>query len=198
MTCKITRYCATAILTSLAAVAQSASISLVPTSNTIQTSPGDVVSFDVVMDFTTDNNGLGSDITLGGGYDVIWDPAALVFVNLTTPQIGDPCICRPPDVVPGLVESWSFSDFNGLVGPMVVGRINFEVRPGAPASSFVMTGPTNGISGPFVSGVDYVTLLDVDFNAIEVTVLQAPVPLPAAIWVMLSGLVALSALARGT
>ena len=172
--------------------ANAASISLVATSPTAGLLPGDIVSFDVVMDFTTDDNGLGSDITLGGGFDIVFDESFLQFEGLSNAGLGDPAFGRDPDVLPGLLESWGFADFNGLTGPALVGSVQFSVLATGPASSFVSTAPTNGIAGPFVSAVDFISILNVDYNSIEVT----RIPVPAAVWFMLSGLVALFGMRR--
>lgn len=173
--------------------AHAASIFLVPTSPTTELAAGDIVDFDVVMDFSTNDNGLGSDITLGGGFDVLWDPTALAFHDLTLSGINQNDFAEgDPDITPGLAFNWSFGSFNGLVGPDLVGTISFEVLAGAPASSMVSSRGTDGIGGPFVSAIDFVTLLDVDYNAVEITT----IPVPAALWFMLGGLGALAGLRR--
>lgn len=176
----------------LAANANAASIFLVPTSPTQNVGPGDFVTFDVVMDFSTDTNGLGSDITLGGGFDITWDPSILQFEGLVNAGLGDPSFGRDPDILPGLLESWGFAEFNGLTGPALVGSVEFSVLPGPAGSTFVSTGPTSGIAGPFVSGVDFVTILTVDFNSVEVS----RVPIPAAAWLFASGVAMLAGLRR--
>ncbi len=146
-----------------------ASISLIATSNTSDTQPGDIVSLDVVMDFTTNNSGLGSDITLGGGFDIAFDSTALRFVGLSSANLGDPGFGRDPDLLDGLLESWGFADFNGLTGPALVGSVRFEVLSTMGPNTIVATQATAGIAGPFVSGVDFITILDVDYDMVEIT-----------------------------
>jgi len=175
---------AAAVLMCLMSGAQAASILLVATSNIVDVGVGDLVTFDVWMDFSTNDNGLGSDITLGGGFDIIFNPFALQFQSFTNESIGDPNFGRDPDIFAGLLESWGFGDFAGLTGPALVGTVQFSLLATAPASTFVSTGPTSGIAGPFVSGVDFFTILNVDYSSIEVT----PVPLPAAAWLFLTAI----------
>ncbi|MFK7888142.1 MAG: hypothetical protein AB8G16_14880 [Gammaproteobacteria bacterium] len=173
--------------------AHAASISLVPTSATTALSAGDIVDFDVVMDFSTNDSGLGSDITLGGGFDLLWDPAAMTFHGLTLSGIDENDFAPgDPDIFPGLAFNWSFGVFGGISGPALVGTISFEVLAGAPATSMISGRGTDGIGGPFVSALDFVTLLDVNYNAVEITT----VPVPAALWFMLGGLGALLRLGR--
>lgn len=173
---------------SISSVASAASILLVPTSPIINVRASDLVTFDVVMDFSGDTNGLGSDITLGGGFDIIFDSSQLQFQSLTNANIGD-FANRDPDIFDGLLESWSFASFDGLTGPALVGSVDFFVlASGVPGSSIVSTGPTSGVGGPFVSGVDFVTILNVDYNSIRVT----SVPEPASALFILIGLGILS------
>ena len=195
MTTKVIRGIAALLFTITLSQANAASISLVPTGPTTSILPGDLVQFDVVMDFTTDDNGLGSDITLGGGFDVTFDNSLLSFVSLTNSCIGDVAFCRDPDVLPGRLESWGFADFNGVTGPAQVGSVQFLVS--GLGSSLVSTAATSGIAGPFVSGVDFVTILNVDYNSVAVSTRTTPViPLPAAVWFLLSGLGAIFGVRR--
>lgn len=185
MNSRICAYVLAALLVGAASSTHAASISLIPTSATANLNAGDIVMFEILMDFTSNDSGLGSDMTIGGGYDVVWDANALTFHDLFLVNItGNFEYQRAPDLSPGLTESWSFGNFQGLTGPLVVGYLDLEVLPGAPASSFVMTRATSGIGGPFISGVDFVTELDVQFNSVEITT----VPVPAALWLLLGGL----------
>lgn len=171
-------------------IGNAANVHLVATSPTVGVTAGEFVTFDVVMDFTADTNGLGSDRTLGGGFDIIFDPTHLAFVSLNDGALGDPAFRRNPDVESGRLESWGFADFNGLDGPATVGSVMFEVRPNGPLTSSVSTQPTNGVAGPFVSDVDFNTQLTVDFNSIEVV----DAPEPGLVQLLLPGLLGLVAL----
>lgn len=190
MKAKIKTIVLTALSVAIGVSAQAASVQLVPTSNTVGLQAGDTVSFDIVADFSTNDSGLGSDITLGGGFDVVYDPDAFALVSVQSTGIGDPCIdCNDPDLAPGLLLGWWFSNFNGLTGGLI-GHLEFEVLPTAPASTFLMTrqDPDN----LFVSTIDFVTVLDVEFGAVEVTT----VPVPAAVWLLFSAVGVLSGFAR--
>lgn len=194
MKSRISVVVATLIMLGFAASVHAASVFLVPDSSTVGLVAGDLVSFDIIMDFSTNNNGLGSDATLGGGFDIIFDPTFLAFDSLVNAGLGDPAFGRDPDILPGLLESWGFADFNGLTGPAFVGSVTFEVLAGFAGSTFVSTGPTSGIAGPFVSAVDFITILDVDFNSVEVSA----IPIPAAVWFLLSGIAVLFGIRRAT
>ena len=170
----------------LASVSNAASINLVPTTAIDGVLPGDIVSFDIVLDFSDEN-------TLGGGLDLTFDESQLSLVSFTnTVILGDPSFGRPPDYVPGsgLLESWGVGDFNGIAGGLM-GQVSFEVLPGA-TQSVVQLGPTMGIAGPWVSAVDFVTILMPDYGSATVTA----IPVPAAVWFMLSGLGALFGMRR--
>ena len=56
----------------------------------------------------------------------------------------------------------------------------------------VALGPTAGIAGPWVSAVDFVSIIEPDYGSASVTA----VPVPAAVWFMLSGLAALFGMRR--
>lgn len=149
--------------------AHAASIVIVPQGSTV-ISPGDTITFDVMLDFTTNDNGLGSDRTLGGGFDIIFDPAALQFDSLVNADFGDPLLSRDPDVLSNRLESWGVADLDGMTGPALLGTVSFSALPAFAGSTQVATAETAGPAGPFVSDVDSVTELQVDFNTIEVTV----------------------------
>ena len=156
------------------AVANAASVFLVPTTPYEGARPGDQITFDVMMDFSTDDNGLGDDVTLDGGFDIAFDSTALEFVSLNDAGLGDPAFSREPDVLPGLLQSWVFAEFNGLSGPALVGSVQFRVLATMGATTNVSTQATGGIGGPFVSGVEFFTLLNVDFNSVELTRTSTP------------------------
>lgn len=173
-----------------ATTANAASIYLVQASNhavasdgAILVSSGDEVTLDVWMDFSGPD-----EITLGGGYDVLFDSNLLAFDNWTQYSwfcFGDPCWIRDPDLLDGLLESANFGSFQGVTGPAVVAQVTFVViGTGLSGDTTIGTSATNGIAGPFISGIDYVSELDVDFHGIT---LRA-IPIPAAAWLLLSAL----------
>ncbi len=187
MTIKPAKIFGALLLMGVMAGANAASISLVATSPVTDVGAGDTVSFDIVMDFT--------DIpTLGGGFDVVFDSSALQFESFVSAGLGDPAFGREPDIFDGLLESAAFADFNGLSGPALVATVTFTALPTIVGSSaIVSTQGTMGDGGPFVSAIDFVSLIDVDYNSIEVV---GVVPLPAAAWFMIGGLATLLGLRR--
>jgi hypothetical protein len=173
-------------LLSMGAVANAASVSLIPLTDTQNVGIGDVVTMQIDIDFSAEGG------TLGGGFDLTFDESQLGLLGFTpTVILGDPAFGRPPDYVPGsgLLESWGVGDFAGLTTG-TVGEVSFEVLAGA-TSSLVSLGPTAGIAGPWVSAVDFITIIDPVYNEVAVVV-----PVPAAVWFMLSGLGALVGFGR--
>jgi len=159
-----------------------ASVSLLPTTATDNVMDSDLVSFDVFIDF-------GPEGTLGGGFDLSWDPAALSFLGLTSAGLGDPAFGRDPDILSGLLSSWAVADFSGITSGLV-GSMDFEVLSSMGLSTMVSLMPTNGIGGPWVSGLDFISLLEPDYNSVEVT-RAAPgvIPVPAAFWLFGSAII---------
>ena len=170
--------------------AHASSVSLVPATDVTNLANGDIVSFDISIDSSSDVG------TLGGGFDVIYDASALGFIGMTNAGLGDPAFGRDPDVTPGLLESWGVADFGGLQTGLV-GSIDFTVLPSMGLSTLVALGPTAGIAGPWVSAVDFVSLLQPDYGSVEVS-RQAPgvIPVPAAIWLFGTALLGLVGLGK--
>jgi len=159
--------------------------SLLPTSAIFDLSAGDIVTFDVFIDFSADGG------TLGGGLDVVWDSSALGFVDLTSGNLGDPVFGRDPDIQAGLLNSWGVGDFNGIDSGLL-GSVSFEVLSsmGLGVTTIVELGPTAGIAGPWVSAVDFISILDPEYNQYEVSTASV-IPVPAAIWLFGTGLAGL-------
>ncbi|MFK8014599.1 MAG: VPLPA-CTERM sorting domain-containing protein [Gammaproteobacteria bacterium] len=178
------------------ASANAASLSLIYTGGATGGSDGsvvnvaanDVITFDLMMDFS----GPG-ETTLGGGYDVIWDANLFGDVVWTSGELGEEDLRRDPDRVGDSLYNGGFAAFNGLSGPDLVGSISFTVIGTVmPGKYNLSPSGTTGTAGPFVSEVDNVTILNPDFNGVVVRV----VPVPAAVWFMLSGLGALIGFGR--
>ena len=176
------------LLAILCAPAQAASLSLVYLGDNlvapgvIGAPVGSTVDFEIVMDFR-------DTPTLGGGFDVVFDSERLLFNGFENFDLGNPDFSRDPDVLDGLLESWAFGSFSPIFGPAVVGRVSFTVLSNAGSgAAFVSVGPTFGPGGPFICNLgDCISVPDVEYNSF----LIAPVPLPAAGWLLLSALVVL-------
>jgi len=154
---------------------------------------GVTVAFDLIMDFSGTQLIGGteqSEITLGGGFGVNFDASILQFASYDSAGLGDPFFGRDPDVMDGLLESGAFGDFNGLTGPDLVATMSFIAVAGGDTS--IALSATAGDAGPFISAADFTTILDVEFGSADVAV----VPVPAAVWFMLSGLGALVGFGR--
>ena len=143
------------------------------------------------MDFT-------DDPTLGGGTDIAFDSSILgddwtftfdtTFLTLvdnpTDPPSGFTQL--PTSVESGVVNNLMFGTFSGVGGNNLVGTLMFNII-GEGTTALTMT--QNVIAGPFVSSTTFGAQA-VDYLNTSVTTV-APVPLPAAAWLMLSGLGAL-------
>lgn len=160
------------------------SISLSPIANTVDLP--DQIVIDINMDFA-------SDPTLGGGFDVFFDPALVSFVSyVLDPTLGsDPDFSRDPDPLTGKLEGIAFGNFNGISGPSRVGTLTFDTIAAGTASFSAAdtTDPLKG--GEFISEETFQAQV-VDYVGADVTV----VPLPAGIWLFGSGIIGLVAAAR--
>jgi hypothetical protein len=159
----------------------------------VQAQVGDVLIFNVVMDFsdTFILNGVEvSSATLGGGFGVEFDPEILEYDSYLSSGIGDDLLRRDPDVSNGLLSDAGFGDVGGLTGPDVVAAITFVAA--AQGNVTIGTLPGGFVTSEFVSAVDFVSFVPVDYLGIDVAV----VPVPAAVWFMLSGVGCLLGFAR--
>lgn len=159
-------------------------------------SNGDVISFDIVMDFS-DNP------TLGGGFDIVFDSSALQFESFfRDPAIGDPSFSRDPDILDGLLESWAVGSFTGLPNVATLGSVQFSVLSTMGASTFVATRDTTGIGGPWISSITFVDIIPVDYFGAEVRrgagPGPAPVPEPGTLTLLSLGLAGIAFAKRGT
>ena len=165
-------------------------VTLTPANSTV--SVGDLVT----MTFTLDTT--GGD-TIGGGTDFFWDSSVLSFVSwdfdanftdrdTTYDRYPDNCaVSSDPNCAgPGEANGMSFGNFSGFGSDtFLVGTITFEALA-VGASSVMMAAsedapPSN--PGPWI-GPNGENNHPVDFIGANVQV----VPVPAAAWLMLSGL----------
>ena len=148
---------------------------------TYQASPGETLQIDLIGDFTGDG-------TLGGGLDIFYDAAVIEFLGFdfdsaTLPL--DPTLSRKPDVLTDELEGLAFGNFVGIGDAGRVGTLSFKAL--AAGSTQLVLAVTDNLlkGGPFVSA-DTFGEQAVDLAAASVTV--APVPLPAAAWLMAGAL----------
>ena len=144
--------------------------------------PSESVVFEVWMDF--------EQVTIGGGFDIEFDPEVLSFESWTGADLGDPDFQRDPDVFDGLLGGIAFGDFGGITGLNLIGTLKFSVLPDVPA------GVTTAIelSQRFCFQCEFVDLntfqiIDVDFIGAELKI----VPLPAGVVLFAGALAALGA-----
>ncbi len=173
-------------LTTATITTQAATISITPLSMNAQL--GDNVSVDIWMDFS-------DEPTLGGGIDITYNGSVLSFSSFSFDNAflasSDPAmtcpgaiLCSPSINQVNSVTNIAFGNFGGLSGPSLVGTLNF-VAIGAGTTSLTPV-ETVGAAGPFVSALTYEPQTNVLYipSAVQVSA----VPLPAASWLMLSGL----------
>ena len=146
---------------------------------------GDNFSVELNMDFS-------DEATLGGGVDVLYDGLLINYVGFTFDSnlllVSDPDFtcpgapsCSPIDQL-NSVTNIAFGNFAGLSGPYTVGTLVFSVLSSGDIS--LLTAETIGSAGPFVSAITY-SPMTVSYTG--ATVVSA-VPVPAAIWLFISGL----------
>ena len=153
--------------------ARPASLALVATTPTSGVNTGDIVSFEIVMDFRFNP-------TLGGGFDIVFDPTAIAFVSFyRDPSIGVPEFSSDPDIQVGLLENWFVFDFAGLPTTATLGSVVFEILPGMGESTFVSTQRTSVNGGNWASGINLGDPIpNIQYGGISLT----RIPVPPAIW----------------
>lgn len=165
-----------------------ASLSLIASNPTV--TAGSLATFELWMDFT-------DDPTLGGGVDVVFDNFTngnqLSFNSYTPEALGDPFFYTDP-FVPAVnlagkrLEKIIFGDLvNGLEGPALVGTLVFDALV---AGDYTLS---------LIDSVDAAGFFSISgtpqspaYNLGELTVTPSAVPLPAAAWLMLSGLIGIA------
>lgn len=192
---KILNTCVAAILLGLASVsAQAATISLMPTSANINI--GETATFDMYLD-AADVGGI-----LAGGLDLFYDIGILRYngdfafdplfpTDPSFSRLGDDCATTAAlgCSVPGEINGIAFGNFTGLgaSGPTLVGSLSFT---GMANGTSLLTMFDNDTPAGSWFATD-TTAIVMDYIGAEVVV-----PVPAAAWLMLSGLGLLGGIAR--
>ena len=195
---KLAGLAATAVLMSAISSAQAVSLTLM--SSTPSVAVGETIELQVLMDFS-------DDATVGGGFDIIFDPGLVSYVSgsyLTDGALGsDPSFTRDDnptvtdptkrvEVLSDKLAGAAFGNFGGLSGPAVVGSLSFIANAGGDAV-FSLGASTSASIGGFFSAVSFSEQFPV-FTGTTVSV--SAVPVPAAVWLFGSGLVGLIGVAR--
>lgn len=171
--------------------ANAASISLVPTGATDGLMEGDIVTFDIVANFTGES-------TIGGGLDILWDESVLQFDSITGPLVGEPDFSRACSPGAGICDDLVASAFSPLPDQFTLAAVSFRVAGLGADTTTIMLAPGEqqgaqpSLSSFWVSAADFVSPIPVDYQGADVT----GVPVPAAVWFMLSGLGALIGFGR--
>lgn len=144
--------------------ASAANVKLVPTSPVVNVLNGDIVTFDIVIDF--------SDGPLGGAFDLTYIPADFQLVDIViNPAAGEPDFSDIQFVsqITGVFTSWAVGAFDTLPDVLVIGGLGFEVKPTMGIDTTITTSPTNGRGGPWVSGTDFLTIINPSYNHLVIT-----------------------------
>ena len=186
------------LLICLAAIANhgasAASLDFVPLTPTDNLSPGDIVSLQVWLDFSDVVDDFGTPVgTLGGGWDISYDPEVIAFAGIDFQLVGDPAFARPPDVYPGFLEAWAAGDFDGIIGPALAGTVSFEVLASGPFTTTIWLSETAGLAGPWVNAANFSIIIP-EYDSVTLT----GVPLPGAVWLLLPAIATLAATRRVT
>lgn len=148
----------------------------------ITASVGDVLTFEIDLDFT-------DDPVLGGGFDIAFTESRLDFLSYEIFDFGDPMLGRAPDVGNGLLSNAAVGSFTGIsLG--VVAEVSFLVT--SVGGFNISLQAASGVAGPWVSFTDLVSLVEPEYGSV-----QAFVPVPAAAWLFLSGLLVLTRFRSG-
>lgn len=163
----------------------SSSLSLIASNPTV--TAGSSATFELWMDFT-------GDPTLGGGIDVVFgnfiNGNQLNFASYTPEALGDIAYINVPTVNAngnGL-DGITFGDFdNGVEGPALVGTLVFDALV---AGNYSLSLVDSLEAGGFfsVSGAPQFPV----YTPASLSVIPSAVPAPAAVWLMLSGLIGIA------
>ncbi|NNF15491.1 MAG: hypothetical protein HKN70_02035 [Gammaproteobacteria bacterium] len=181
----------TCLLTMAPLWAHGAVISLMSDTSTV--TPGESITVTLAADFT------GSP-TFGGGLDIFYDEEVLGFVSFAF-NFGladDPLLRRAPDVLSGELNGIGFGTLDTLDGVFIIGELTFvALTTGfSPLTMAVNEGGLGPIPGgpnnpgPFVDATGMEQPVDTVSASVEV------VPVPAAVWFMLTALMTLRVWSR--
>lgn len=172
-------------LLSCSAIAQGASLTVAAAAPSV--TEGEQITFNIAMDFT-------DDPTAGGGFDVLYDQAALQFDSLVfADTLGDePTLRRQPDVLSNELHAISFNTiFGDMAGPSSVATLTFTALSKLGDTTVQLEATDSPITSTFfsaASGLD----INVNYGSASVEVTASAVPLPGAVWLMLSALLSLA------
>jgi hypothetical protein len=179
---------AAAALSALCALpAQAASLYVLPSFTTVALSEG-TASFDLMMDFAT------NEATLGGGVDI--DLNGPVSLQRFTPSnyfstVPDPAFSGHGSFYAVKDYEVHLGSFTGLSGRNLLGTLTINLL-GEGVGSISLA--VNSFWGPFYSVNS--TLQNVTMTGAQFNIAAAPVPEPATAWLMLLGAGAIAAASR--
>ena len=139
---------------------------------------GDVLTFDIQLD-------LGDQAALFGVFNTSYSSSTLAFEDWTASGIGQPEFAEDPDELDGLLQGAGFGDTAGISQGLIA-TVQFRVI--AAGAFSVQLGNCDFFGGCWVNAIDFITPIEPAFGGVTGI---ANVPLPAAAWLLLSGLVAL-------
>lgn len=184
----------------LTAIGSTANANVISLSPVVQTAGiGQEVSFDINMDFI--------NTTVGGAFDLFYDPNLLAFVSFEfdatfLTSVADPDFAIMPDncISDGAalggcsagdaeLNAIGFGSFDGISGSHTIGTVTFQTL--GPGVSALLMATTDSPWEGFISADD----------ASDLFVIYSPaklhvVPLPAGLWLLASGLGLFAGFAR--
>ena len=180
-----------AVLSGAMSTAQALSINLNVLGDTTVT-PGSTVDIEVSIDFS-------DEPTLGGGVDLFWDAGAVANAQWISTGLGDPALNFDPVIGPGEALGAAVGDFGGLITG-VMGTLSLTLAADAAPGTYTVSSAENmggGTGfGPWISRLTFAAYPPgaIEFGSASFTV----VPLPAAVWFLLSGLTVVAGVRRRT
>lgn len=143
---------------------------------------GDQITVQIIGDFSDDRS-------LGGSFDILFDPAALSVHTYEQEPIYDAAFLAEGTVADGNISGSGFGNHAGIIAEdFLIATVVFDVLDDSAPTQITMQ---DGLF-PFISIVTF-QIQVVDYRG---ATLFHPVPLPAAIWLLLAGLGALAGMAR--
>ena len=168
-----------ATLVGFGSLAEAATVSLSPGHQDV--TQGNAFSVKLNFDFT------GGTAVLGGGLDVAYNSSVIDFISFDiNPAINsDASFTRVPDDLTNKINGISFGNFSGYNGTGLIGTLNFKAL--TPGETSLTMADNNLPAGAFFD----VAGGKVAMNYQNAHVVVNPIPLPAAVWLLGSGLAGL-------
>ncbi len=171
----------TSLLLVTAINAKAITLSFDPDSTEVQV--GDQLSLDILYD-------LVGEKTVGGAFSVKFDDNAFDFmsVEFAADLPDDPAFRVKPDAVDSNAFNLGFGNFNEITGSGIAATVTFKANKEGNFSF--------DLGAPLAGGDPFQNVSSINYSSAQVQVNANVVPLPGAVWLLLSGFAGLGVLKK--